>query len=89
MSTSPFGAFLRLELSDALRSRWVAFASLLYVGLAVAFVWLGLRESSVLGFTGLSRVLLNLANAVLVIFPLVVLIGTHSAVVHARTSGFH
>ena len=88
MSTSPFGAFLRLELSDALRSRWVAFASLLYVGLAGAFLWLGLRESTVLGFTGLSRVLLNLANAVLVIFPLVVLIGTHSAVVHARTSGF-
>lgn len=88
MKTSPFGAFLRLELSDALRSRWVAFASMLYLGLAVAFVWLGLRESTVLGFTGLSRVLLNLANAVLVVFPLVVLIGTHSAVVKARTSGF-
>jgi ABC-2 type transport system permease protein len=66
----------------------VAFASLLYIGLAGAFIWLGLRESTVLGFTGLSRVLLNLANAVLVVFPLVVLIGTHSAVVHARTSGF-
>lgn len=85
---SPFVAFLRLELADSLRSRWVVFASLLYLGLAAAFVWLGLRESTVLGFTGLSRVLLNLANAVLVIFPLVVLIGTHSAVVHARTSGF-
>ncbi len=85
---SPFAAFLRLELADALRSRWVAFASLLYLGLAGAFIWLGLRESTVLGFTGLSRVLLNLANAVLVVFPLVVLIGTHSAVVHARTSGF-
>lgn len=86
--SSPFGAFLRLELADSLRSRWVVFSSLLYVGLAGAFVWLGLRESTVLGFTGLSRVLLNLANAVLVIFPLVVLIGTHSAVVRARTTGF-
>lgn len=85
---SPFVAFLRLELADALRSRWVAFASTLYVGLAAAFVWLGLRESTVLGFTGLSRVLLNLANAVLVIFPLVVLVGTHAAIVRARTSGF-
>lgn len=85
---SPFVAFLRLELADALRSRWVAFASTLYLGLAAAFVWLGLRESTVLGFTGLSRVLLNLANAVLVIFPLVVLVGTHAAIVRARTSGF-
>jgi ABC-2 type transport system permease protein len=85
---TPFFAFLRLELADALRSRWVAFASVLYVGLAVAFVWLGLRESTVLGFTGLSRVLLNLANAVLIVFPLVVLVGTHAAVVRARTSGF-
>src|SRR6185436_13105142 len=69
-------AFARLELSDALRSKWLAFASLLYLGLLGTFVWLGLRESSVLGFTGLSRVLLNLSNAVIVVFPLVVLIGT-------------
>lgn len=88
MNPTAFNAFLRLELADALRARWVAFASLLYVGMAGAFVWLGLRESTVLGFTGLSRVLLNLANAVLVVFPLVVLIGTHSAVVRARTTGF-
>lgn len=85
---SPTAAFLRLELAEALRSRWVFFTSLVYGGLAVAFVWLGLRESTVLGFTGLSRVLLNLANAVLLIFPLLVLIATHAAIVRARSSGF-
>jgi ABC-2 type transport system permease protein len=81
-------AFARLELMDALRSKWLAFASALYLGLLATFVWLGLRESSVLGFTGLSRVLLNLANAVIVVFPLVVLIGTHTAIVKAKTQGF-
>src|SRR5262245_39891263 len=81
-------AFTRLELMDALRSKWLAFASVLYLGLLVTFVWLGLRESSVPGFTGRSRVLLNLANAVIVVFPLVVLIGTHAAIVKAKTSGF-
>ncbi len=85
---SPFLVFLRLELADALRSRWVAFTAVLYVGLAIAFVWLGLRESTVLGFTGLSRVFLNVSNAVLVALPLVVLIGTHSAIVRAKVSGF-
>lgn len=78
----------RLELAEALRSKWVAFAVCLYALMAAAFVWLGLRESTVLGFTGLSRVLLNVANAVLVVFPLVVLSGTHGAVVRAKTSGF-
>ena len=78
----------RLELAEALRSKWVAFAVTLYVAMAAGFVWFGLRESSVLGFTGLSRVLLNVSNAVLVVFPLVVLTGTHGAIVRARTSGF-
>lgn len=81
-------AFTRLELMDALRSKWLMFASVLYLGLLATFVWLGLRESSVIGFTGLSRVLLNLSNAVIVVFPLVVLIGTHSAIVRAKTNGF-
>jgi ABC-2 type transport system permease protein len=82
------GTFARLELAESLRSKWVALATTLYLGMVAAFVWLGLRESTVLGFTGLSRVLLNVANAVIVVFPLVVLVGTHSAIVRARTSGF-
>ncbi len=88
MNVSNVKVWARLELAEALRSKWVAFSVVLYVALAGTFVWLGLRESSVLGFTGLSRVLLNLSNAVLVVFPLVVLAGTHGAIVRARTSGF-
>ncbi len=80
--------FARLELAESLRSKWALFAATLYLGMVAAFVWLGLRESSMLGFTGLSRVLLNVANAVIVVFPLVVLVGTHSAIVRAKTSGF-
>jgi ABC-2 type transport system permease protein len=78
---------LRLELADALRSRWLLFTCLVYAAVLGAFVWLGLRESSVLGFTGLSRVVLNLSNAVVVIIPLVVLVATCQAIVRARTSG--
>ncbi|MFY0563231.1 ABC transporter permease [Archangium lansingense] len=81
-------AFARLELAESLRSKWAALATVLYLSMVAAFVWLGLRESTVLGFTGLSRVLLNVANAVIVVFPLVVLVGTHSAIVRAKTSGF-
>jgi ABC-2 type transport system permease protein len=81
-------AFFRLELAHALRSRWVTFTGLVYLLVFGAFVWLGLRESSVLGFTGLSRVVLNVSNAVVIVLPLVALVATAQSVVSSRTSGF-
>lgn len=81
-------ALFRLELSDALRSRWLVFTGIVYALVFVAFVWLGLRESRVLGFTGLSRVVLNMANAVVLAVPLVALVATSQSVVRARQSGF-
>ena len=80
-------ALTRLELSDSLRSRWLQFAALVYIVVFGTFVWLGLRESSVLGFTGLSRVVLNVANATVVAIPLVALVATCQAIAKARTSG--
>ncbi len=85
--TSPHAALFRLELADALRSRWVIFTAASYVLVFGAFVWLGLRESSVLGFTGLSRVVLNVSNAVVIVLPLVSLVATHQSIVRARATG--
>lgn len=81
-------ALFRLEMADALRSRWVVFTTAVYAVVFAAFIWLGLRESSVLGFTGLSRVVLNVANAVVVSVPLVALVATNQTIVRARTTGF-
>jgi ABC-2 type transport system permease protein len=78
----------RLELADALRSRWAIFTACTYLSVFSIFVWLGLRESSVLGFTGLSRVVLNVSNAIVLAVPLVSLAATSQTVVRARTSGF-
>ncbi len=82
------GVFFRLEMADALRSRWVSFTALVYLATFGAFVWLGLRESTVLGFTGMSRVVLNLSNALVLTLPLVALVATNQSVVRARTNGF-
>lgn len=79
---------LRLELFDAFRSRWLAFTMAAYTLVFGAFVWLGLRESSVLGFTGISRVVLNASNAVVVVLPLVALVATCQAVPRARSTGY-
>jgi ABC-2 type transport system permease protein len=78
----------RLEIADALRSRWLLFTASIYASVFTLFVWLGLRESSVLGFTGLSRVVLNVSNAVVLAVPLVALVATSQTVVRARQSGF-
>lgn len=80
-------AFTRFELADSLRSKWLGSTIILYALVFVAFVAFGLRESSVLGFTGLSRVVLNVTNGVLVAVPLLVLLATSQVVVRARRSG--
>lgn len=80
-------ALAKLEWIDSLRSRWLQFVAVVYVLVFGSFVWLGLRESSVLGFTGLSRVVLNVANATVVAVPLVALVATCQAIARARTSG--
>jgi ABC-2 type transport system permease protein len=80
--------FLRLEMAEALRSRWLLLVAVVYALVFGAFVWLGLRESSVLGFTGVSRVVLNVSHAVVIAVPLVALVSTSQTVVHARSAGF-
>lgn len=77
----------RLELADAWRSRWLAFIALTYAAAFGAFLWVGLRESQVLGFTGISRVVLNASNAIVILLPLVSLVATCQAVVRARSNG--
>ncbi len=86
--TSATGALFRLELSEAMRSRWLMFTVVVYAVVFSGFVWFGMRESRVLGFTGLSRVVLNVANAVVLAVPLVALVATSQTVVRARQSGF-
>lgn len=88
MSDSRTMVFVRLELAEALRSRWLVFTAFVYTAVFGLFVWLGLRESSVLAFTGMSRVVLNVANAMILAIPLVALVASSQAVVRARSSGF-
>ncbi len=81
-------ALFRLEIAEAIRSRWLLFTALVYTLVFSGFLWLGLRESRVLGFTGLSRVVLNVANAIVLAVPLVALVATSQTIVKARQNGF-
>ena len=63
----------RLDFAEVVRSRWLLFCGGAYLLLAVIFVLVGLRESTVLGFTGVGRVLLSMCNALLLLLPLLAL----------------
>ena len=80
-------ALARLDLADVLRSRWLLLCVGLYAVLAALFVLVGMRESGVLGFTGMGRVLLSLCHALLLLLPLLALTGSGQVVNRAREDG--
>ncbi len=77
----------RLELAEVVRSRWLLVCLGLYGVLAGAFVLVGLRESIVVGFTGMGRVLFSLCHALVLLLPLVALGVTGQVVNRAREDG--
>jgi ABC-type transport system involved in multi-copper enzyme maturation permease subunit len=80
-------AVARLYLAEVSRSRWLLFCGGLYAVLAGGFMLVGLRESSILGFTGMGRVLTSFCHALLLVLPLLALTGTGQVVIQARESG--
>jgi ABC-2 type transport system permease protein len=80
-------AVARLDLGEVLRSRWLLLCGATYAVLGGAFVLVGLRESTVLGFTGMSRVLLSLSHALLLVLPLLAISATCQVINRAREDG--
>jgi ABC-type transport system involved in multi-copper enzyme maturation permease subunit len=80
-------AAARLDLGEVRRSRWLALCLVLYALLGGVFVLVGLRESSVLGFTGIGRVLFSLCHALVLFLPLLALLATVQSVNRARDDG--
>jgi ABC-type transport system involved in multi-copper enzyme maturation permease subunit len=87
VSAAELAAVARLDLGEVLRSRWLVLCLALYALLGGVFVLVGLRESSVLGFTGLGRVLFSLSHALVLFLPLLALLATVQAVNRARDDG--
>ncbi|MBM4062169.1 MAG: ABC transporter permease [Planctomycetes bacterium] len=77
----------RLDLAEVLRSRWLVFCLAVHAVLAATFVLVGLRESGVVGFTGMGRALLSWTHALLFLLPLLALSATGQVVNSARDDG--
>jgi Cu-processing system permease protein len=87
VSRAELAAVVRLDFGEVRRSRWLAACLLIYGALGAAFVLVGLRESSVYGFTGLGRVLFSLCHALVLVLPLLALLATVQAVNRPRDDG--
>lgn len=82
-----YWAVARLDFADVLRSRWILFCGAVYALLALIFVLVGMRESTVFGFTGTGRVLVSYVHALLVLLPLMALVASGHVVNKARDDG--
>jgi ABC-type transport system involved in multi-copper enzyme maturation permease subunit len=80
-------AMARLDAAELARSRWPWTCGGVYVALAAAFLWFGARESSVVGFTGMGRVLFSLCHALVFFLPLLALGVTGQVIGRAREDG--
>lgn len=65
-----------LDLKESIRARWFLVYSLVFGGLIALFFIAGVTESQVMGFSGLSRLLLMYIQVTIVILPIFILITT-------------
>ena len=77
----------RLDFAEVLRSRWLVFCLCVHGVLAALFVLVGLRESGVIGFTGMGRALMSWSHALLFLLPLLALSATGQVINTARDDG--
>ena len=77
----------RLDMAESLRARWFLFYSLVFGGIVVLLFVFGLTESRILGFTGLSRLLVTYIQLCVAILPIFILITTVRSVAGDRDAG--
>ena len=65
-----------LDVKESVRARWFVVYTLVFGGLIALFFITGVTESQVMGFSGLSRLLLMYIQVTIVILPIFILITT-------------
>ena len=75
------------DIIESLRARWFMIYSLVFGGLVVILFAFGLAESRIMGFTGLSRLLITYIQLSMAILPIFVLITTVRSVAGDREAG--
>jgi len=79
----------RLDIVESLRSRWFLIYTGVFGGIVALLFLFGLTESRVLGFIGLSRLLVTYIQLTMAILPIFVLITTVRSVAGDREAGVY
>jgi ABC-2 type transport system permease protein len=74
------------DLKESIRAKWFLIYGLVFGGAIVILFLLGVTESKVLGFTGLSRLLITYIQLCVAVLPILILISTVRSVVGDRES---
>jgi ABC-2 type transport system permease protein len=77
----------RLDLTESLRAKWFLVYSLVFGGIIAALLMFGLTDSRIMGFTGLSRLLVTYIQLSMAILPIFVLITTVRSLAGDREAG--
>ena len=77
----------QLDIVESLRARWFLIYTLVFGGIVALLFLFGLTESRVLGFIGLSRLLVTYIQLTMAILPIFVLITTVRSVAGDREAG--
>jgi len=77
----------KLDIVESLRTRWFLIYSLIFGGIVALLFAFGLTESRVMGFIGLSRLLVTYIQLTMAILPVFVLITTVRSVAGDREAG--
>lgn len=81
------GLMMRLEFAESMRARWFHFYALVVIGLMAMLITTGISESRVLGFTGLSRLLVTYIQIMMAVLPLFIIVTTARSMVGDREAG--
>ncbi|KHD07382.1 ABC transporter permease [Candidatus Thiomargarita nelsonii] len=76
-----------LDISESLRARWFLLYTTVFGGIIVLLFVFGLTESRIMGFTGLTRLLLTYIQLCMAILPVFVLISTVRSVAGDKEAG--
>jgi ABC-2 type transport system permease protein len=79
----------KLDFIESLRTYWFILYSLIFGGIVALLLVFGLTESRVMGFTGLSRLLIIYIQLCMAILPVFVLISTVRSVAGDREAGVY
>jgi len=77
------------DILESVRAKWFLAYSLIFGGLVVLLFVFGLTESRIMGFTGLSRLMVTYIQLTMAILPVFVLITTVRSVAGDREAGVY